>query len=277
MRSVLAAVLVITVVTTVHAQTRPGGKFGFSYPNFAAGAMTPEQFVTDFAALMHNPSAFNGWITAGKDPRRLNPGGIYLKHINVRSRQASQPSTAIEGRPTLAQVQAVNPSWILKDAVGNPVILFGIPGEYMLDFGNSAYLDWIVNTWMPTQLFDGLENAPGTVTWFMHDVGSFVRMYTNCALSDAACNRYNTDEGVISAWEALLAKFKARWPNKKIVINSGPLSYVPVADQMAVFQRVFVKTDGYYGETLTNNGAYWDTRPNPEKRLALLTTMQLAS
>ena len=29
--------------------------------------------------------------------------------------------------------------------------------------------------------------------------------------------RYNTDEGVRTAWENLLRRFKARYPNKRIV------------------------------------------------------------
>jgi hypothetical protein len=66
---------------------QPGGRFGFPYPNFtgATGAMTAQQFVAVFGGAMHNPNTYRQWISAGKDIRKLNPGGTYLKHINLRT------------------------------------------------------------------------------------------------------------------------------------------------------------------------------------------------
>ena len=63
-----------------------------AFPNFtsAPGAMTPTQFVGVFAAEMHNPVVYREWIDAGIDLRRLNPGGAYLKHINLRTIDSTQ-------------------------------------------------------------------------------------------------------------------------------------------------------------------------------------------
>ena len=275
MGSLLALLTIATESRSQTAAALPGGKFGFSYPNFAGSTLNPQAFTQTFGALMHNPSAFQAWAASGTDPRRLSPGAPWMKHINIRSLQTSQPSTATEGRTTLAQIQAVNSSWILKDASGNPITLFGIPGEYHLDFGNPAYQDWIVNTWMPTQLFDAADQEI-PVTWFMHDVGSFVRNYTNCAPSDAACNRYNTDDGIITAWDTFFAKFKQRWPQKKITLNVGTLTYVPVATQVAGLQRVLAKADGMFSECLTEVDCYWKNESPAGKRTALLATLQIA-
>ena len=103
------------------------------------------------------------------------------------------------------------------------------------------------------------------------------RMFLDCAPDDAVCNRYNSDEGVRTAWENLLKRFKARYPNKRMVLSTGAVTYKPVADQMAVFERILSLADGYFGETLTNDGAYFNDQPNAGKRTVLVTTMELAS
>jgi hypothetical protein len=146
-----------------------------------------------------------------------------------------------------------------------------------LDFGNDAYLDWLLNEWMPQQFFDSTDRDPNRVTWYMIDNGNFSAMGIDCAAGDPVCSRYTTEEGVLTAWENLLRRFKARYPNKKVVISAGPVTYVPVGQQMAVFQRILSLADGYFGETLTNDFAYFNDQPNSGKRLALRATMQLAS
>jgi hypothetical protein len=77
---------------------QPGGRFGFAYPNFTgtAGAMTAEQFVAAFGGAMHNPNVYRQWISAGKDIRKLNPGGTYLKHINLRTIDSTQREPSVE-------------------------------------------------------------------------------------------------------------------------------------------------------------------------------------
>jgi hypothetical protein len=279
---VMAAVVVLLLVLSATAplsqttpQFQPGGLFGFSYPQFDS-VEAARDFAATFAGAMTNPGVYGVWDPHGMDIRPINPGGAYLKHINIRVIDSTQLSSSGEGRPPYAWIKQNHPEWIIKDANGNPVPLF-LGTEEVLDFGNDAYLDWVLDTWMPTQLFDAVDNDPTIVTWYMHDNGAFGRMYINCSAFDSVCQRYNTDEGVRTAWEQFLARFKAKYPTKKILINTGPLSYVPVADQMAVFQRILGKADGYYGECLTNTGCYWDTEPNNGKRLALLTTMQLAA
>ena len=235
--------------------------------------MTAQQFVQLFNGSYHNPDAFAYWISVGTDIRKLNPAGVYLKHINFRTIE-NGPAGSSESHPDYNFIKNSRPQWILKDRNGNPVSLFGW-GE-VLDFGNDAYIDWALNTWMPNQYLDATDKDPNRVTWYLHDNGLFDRMYNDCAPGDSVCNRYNTDEGVRTAWENLLRKFKARYPNKRIVISAGPVTYKPVAEQMALFERILSLADGYFGETLTNDFAYFNDQPNSGKRTALVTTMQLA-
>ena len=279
---VIGGVLVLLLVLFVAApssqttpQFQPGGLFGFGYAHFTS-VQAARDFATTFAGAMHNPSAYSMWTANGMDIRQFNAGGAYLKHLNIRTIDSTQLSSSIEGRPPYAWIKQNHPEWIIKDANGNPVPMF-FGTEEALDFGNDAYLDWILDTWMPTQFFDAIDSDPNAVGWYVQDEGVFGRMFINCAPSDAVCQRYNTDEGVRTAWERFLTRFKAKYPNKKILINTGALSYVPVADQMTVFRRMFASADGYHGEVLTNDGAYWNSEPNAGKRLALLATMQLAS
>ncbi len=98
----------------------------------------------------------------------------------------------------------------------------------------------------------------------------------DCGPNNPTCDKYATDEGMRQAWEAMLTAFRARYPHKRMVISSGPVTYKPVAEQMAVFQRIFSKADGYFGETFTNDYAYWNDQPNAGKRVALQTTLELA-
>lgn len=254
-------------------QLQPGGRFGFAWPNFTGrpGAMTPQQFVQSFEAAMHHPNTYRMWIKSGTDIRRLNPAGYYFKHLNMTTIEAGTPGD----HPDFDYVIRNRPEWVIRDRNGNPAYLFG--GGVMVDFANDEYLDWVLGSWLPNQYLDSTDRDPSAVTWHVHDNGHFYARSINCAAGDAVCARYTTDEGVQTAWIHMLDRFKAAWPNKRIVISSGPLTYRTVAHQMAVFRRIYAHADGYYSEYLTNDHAYWGSRPNDEKRAALLVTMQLAS
>jgi hypothetical protein len=255
---------------------QPGGGFAFPYPNFtgAPGAMTAQQYAQTFNAAYHIPATYSAWATTGRDIRVLNPSGVYLKHLNLRT-ILSGPGGPAEGHPDYNFIKTYHPEWILKDRWGNPASLFGW-GE-MLDFGNDAFLDWALNVWMPAQYFDPTDADPNRVTWYMHDNGNFHPLGIDCAPADFVCTRYNTEEGVLTAWENLLRRFKARYPNKKMVISTGPVTFQPVDQQMAVFRRVLSLADGYFSESLTTDFTYFADQPNNGKRTVLMTTMQLAS
>jgi hypothetical protein len=266
----LVVALFSTVAFAQPTPVQPGGNFGSPYPQFLSGGMTAQQFVQTYSGAMHNPDVYLHWISVGQDIRKLNPSGVYLKHLNIRTIERGMPD-----HPDYNYIKANHPEWVLKDVNGRPISLFGY-GE-IVDFGNDAYLDYVLNTWMPDQFFDSTDRDLSRVTWYMHDNGNFDRMFLNCAANDAVCTRYNTDEGVRTAWENFLRRFKARYPNKRMVISSGPVTFKPVADQLAVFKRIFALADGYFGETLTNDGAYWNDQPKDGKRTALMTTLQFAS
>jgi hypothetical protein len=259
-------------------QIQPGGRFGFSYPNFtgATGALTAQQYVQSFAGAMHNPNVFGEWITWGRDIRRLNPAGVYLKHLNLRTIDSRQLEPSIEGHPDYAWIHQNHPEWIVRDVNGNTIPLF-LPTEEILDFGNDAYLDWVLNTWMPNHYFDATDSDPNHVYWYLHDNGDFQGMSLNCAASDPICNKYKTAQGVQDAWIHMLERFKAKYPNRNIVINTGPNTYQSVSTQMATFQNVLSHAAGYFSESLTSDHVYWSTQPNSGKRTALVTTLQLAS
>jgi hypothetical protein len=267
--------LLATEVLSQPTPLQPGGGFAFPYPNFRpAPGMTAQEYVQLFSGGFHAAATYKYWISVGTDIRILNPAGVYLKHINFRIIE-SGPAAAAGSHPDYNFIKQNHPEWIIKDRNGNPISLFGW-GE-ILDFGNDAFLDWALNIWMPNQYLDATDRDPNRVTWFVHDNGNLDRMFLDCAPEDAICNRYNTDEGVRTAWENLLRRFKARYPNKRMVISTGPVTYKPVADQMAVFERILSLADGYFNETLTNDGAYYNDQPNAGKRTVLVTTMQLAS
>jgi hypothetical protein len=276
----LTAALALMFLVAAHAASQPlpiqaGGGFGFPYPNFTGttGAMTAQQYVQVFNAGYHIPAAYAAWIAQGIDIRILNPSGVYLKHLNV-THLLGGPTGIAEGHPDYDFITSQHPEWIIKDRHGTPVILWGW-GEG-LDFGNDAYLDWLLDLWMPGQYFDSTDRDPTRVTWHMIDNGNFNAMGIDCAMGDPVCHRYTTEEGVVTAWENLLRRFKARYPNKKILISTGPMTYVAVDKQMAVFQRILSLADGYFGETLTDDFAYFKDQPSSGRRLALQTTMQLA-
>jgi hypothetical protein len=225
---------------------------------------------------MNNPNTFLLWITQGWDIRLLNRGGVYLKHLNLRTIDRTLESSA-DGRPDYRWIHQNHPEWIVKDVTGNPIPLFA-PSEEILDFGNDAYLDWVLNTWMPNHFFDSTDRDPDGVYWYLHDEGSFTGMYhLNCAVSDPICNKYKTDQGVQDAWIHMLDRFKAKYPNRNIVINTQPNTYQSVTTQMARFQKVLSHAAGYFSECLTNDYASWSTEPNSGKRTALVTTLQLAN
>lgn len=263
--------------TTAAIPALPGGRFAFVYPNFtgAVGAMTPAEFVTKFAGAMHNPNVFDQWERGGHDIRRLNPQGFYLNHVNLRTIDRTSRND-IEGHPDYQWIHQNHPEWILRDVNGQTVPLF-LPSEEMLDFGNDAYIDWVVNTWFPRKYALELERGPMQLSWFLHDNGELRgRAEIQCAPRDTVCLRYTTDEGVQSAWEKLLGKLRSRWPNIRVALNSGPVVYRSVEVQMEAFRRVFAHTDGYFSECLVDAHCYWQPQAKADKRVALRTTMALA-
>jgi hypothetical protein len=239
--------------------------------------MTQQQYVQSFAAAMHNPSVYSLWISAGKDIRLLNPAGVYTKHVNFRTVDSTQLDGhgKVEGRPDYNWIHANHPEWILRDANGNTVPMF-VSTEECLDFGNDAYLDWLLNTWMPNSFFDSTDSNLAVVMWYMHDEGDFLGKRINCGLNNPVCSKYTTDAGVQTAFKHLFDRFHAKYPNKRILVNTGPLSYMTPAQQLPWMEDVLSHADGYYSEYLTNDYAYWNNQPNGDKRNALNATMQLA-
>jgi hypothetical protein len=239
---------------------------------------TPEGFVTRFAGAKHNPDVIDGWASTVGDIRVLNPKGMYFKHINLRtldSHQRGPEGSKIEGRPNYGWIHANHPEWIIKDRRGEPVPLY-LPTEEVLDFGNDAYLDWALNTWMPQQLFDKTDLA-ASVIYLQHDNGDFQAHEIDCAPGDAVCKRYTTDEGMQSAWVHMLTRIKKRWPQVRIIVSTGTKTYLDPAVQMAAFKRVLAASDGVYSEGLTDRHSYWKAASGAEKRVGLETTLQLAA
>jgi hypothetical protein len=269
------ATLIIGLSLGVAKADQAGGQFGFPHPNFtgAAGAMTAQQFVLAFDAAMHNPNVFRQWIRAGTDIRKLNPSGVYLKHLSLRTIDRSYAS--VGDHPDYNWIHANHPEWILRDANGKTVPLF-LSTEESLDFGNDAYLDWVLNTWMPNNYLDSTDSDPNKITWYLQDNGDFLRQHINCAPNDAICQKYTTDAGVQSAFRHMFDRFKARWPNKRILISTGTLCYMTPSQQLPWMEDVLAHADGYFSESLTNDHSYWNSQPNSSKRNALQATLQLA-
>jgi len=151
-----------------------------------------------------------------------------------------------------------------------------ISSQECLDFGNPAYLDWVFGTWFPQNYFDSTDGNVAAVTWYLQDNGSFLRQYINCAPNDAVCQKYNTDAGVQSAFKTMADKFHQYYPNKRIFVNTGTLSYLTPTQQLPWMENVLSHFDGYFGESLTNRFAYWNSQPNSQKRNALNATLLLA-
>jgi hypothetical protein len=60
--------------------------------------MTAQQYVQVFDGAMHNPNVYRQWINSGTDIRKLNPAGVYCKHMNLRTLNNTQQSEPnIEG------------------------------------------------------------------------------------------------------------------------------------------------------------------------------------
>jgi len=270
------ATLIIGLSLGAAKADQAGGQFGFPHPNFtgAAGAMTAQQFVLVFDAAMHNPNVFRRWIQAGTDIRKLNPSGVYLKHLSLRTIDRSYAS--VGDHPDYNWIKTNHPEWIIKDINGNTVPLYHSTEE-SLDFGNDAYLNWVLNTWMPNNYLDSTDRDSNRITWYLQDNGDFLRMHINCAPSDAVCNRYNSDAGVQSAFKHMFDRFKARWPNKRIMVSTGTLSYVTPSEQLPFIEDVLSHTDGYFSECLVDSRCYLAGAPNSGKRNALKATMRLAS
>ncbi len=257
----------------------PGGLFGFGYPAFEDGSQgltTPEAFITRFATAKHNPYWFDYWAAAGRDVRTLNPRGMYFKHVNLRTLDDTQrgpDGSKIEGRPDYDWIHANHPEWVIKDATGNPIRPW-LPTEEALDFANDNYLNWVVNTWMPQQLFDRYDLA-APVIYLQHDNGDFQGWDIDCGPGNPACNQYTTDAGMQDAWVKMINKVKQRWPQVKMIISTGPKTYLAQGTQMDAFKKVLGAADGYYGESLTDRFTYWNTASGNEKRTALKTTLSL--
>ena len=247
----------------------PGGLFGFVYPTFypeSEGVDSGEEFVSLFAGGKANPSWMDG---EGGNIRTLNPKGMYFKHINLRAldnQNRGPEGSKIEGRPDYDWIHANHPEWILKDVSGNPVPL-SLPTEEHLDFANDEYLDWVVNTWMPEQLFDA-NDLVAPVIYLQQDNGEFLGFPIDCADDDEACKRYTTNEGMESAWVHMINRVKQRWPQVRIIISTGPTISTDRATQMAGFKRVLGVADGEYCESLTDRHSYWKDTSPANKRLA---------
>lgn len=248
-------------------------RFGFIYPNFTP-TMTASQFVGKFDASMHNPKVYRDWITQGTDIRKLNPNGVYLKHINLRTIIPNDNPNAPD-HPDYNWIHQNHPEWIIKDANGKTVPLF-LPEEECMDFGNDAYLDYCLNTWLPNQYLDETDKDPNKVTFYLQDNGNFKGQNINCGTSNPVCSTYTTDAGMQSAWKHMLDRWRAKWPNKKIFVNTGPTSYETPEAQLPRLKDVLAHADGYFSESLTSDHVYWSAQPNNQKRNALEATMQLA-
>jgi hypothetical protein len=222
---------------------------------------------------MHNPNVFRQWMRAGTDIRKLNPSGVYLKHLSLRTIDRSYAS--VGDHPDYNWIHANHPEWILRNASGNTVSLF-LPTEESLDFGNPAYLDWVFGTWFPLSYFDSTDRDVNLQTWYVHDNGNFLRQNINCGPSDAVCQKYTTDAGVQTAWKTLFDKFHQYYPNKKILVSTGTLSYMSPSAQLPWMKDVLAHADGYFSEGLTNDHVYWNSQPNADKRNALQAELQLA-
>jgi hypothetical protein len=268
-------ILIAAVVSPTSGANPPGGQFGFTHPNFtgATGAMTAQQFVQTFAAAMHNPDVYRQWIKSGTDIRKLNPSGVYLKHLSLRT--IDNIYGYVEGHPDYDWIHQNHPEWILHDANGKTIPLFR-SSEESLDFGNPAYLDWLFGTYFPQSYFDSTDSDVNLFTGYSQDNGNFQRMSINCASNDAICQKYTTDTGIQTAWKALFDKFHQYYPKKIILVSTGTLSYMTPGQQLPWIEDVLSHADGYFSEYLTNDHAYWNNQSNADKRNALQATLQLA-
>jgi len=259
----------------------PGGRFGFAYPYFSdegSGVSTAEGFISFFAGAKHNPDWFDYRAARGQDIRALNPRGMYFKHVNLRildSRHRGRTGRSLDGLPDHDWIHANHPEWIVRDREGKTVPLY-LPEEQILDFGNDAYLDWVVNTWMPQQLFDNVDKN-AAVIYLQHDNGNFRGQDIKCAPNDKVCERYTTDAGVQGAWLNMLKRVRQAFPKVRIIISTGPNTYTDPDYQMEIFKKILSAADGYYGENLTDRHVYWKNASPGEKRVALETTIRLAA
>ena len=69
---------------------------------------------------MHNPDVFRQWIQAGTDIRTLNPSGVYLKHLNLRTIDSAQLEPSVEGHPDYNWIQDESSRMDFEDAKGVP-------------------------------------------------------------------------------------------------------------------------------------------------------------
>jgi hypothetical protein len=258
-------------------------RFAFPYPNLQTGAPAPANltgFGSRFDGAQHNPSAYDAWVASGTDPRVLNPKGVYLKHVNFVTADVNQCNVKIEGRPDYCDIALNHPQWILRNSANAIVTLYG-PTDAVLDWGNDAYIDYLIATTIPA-ILDSYETAATTpAIYFEHDNGSFyARNYTPLAGASYAY-AYNTDAGVQAAWLHLIGRLHAAFPTLKIVISSFPDLNRSISSQMTVFQSIFLAADGYYSEGLTDRHVWWGKTgsgvSDAQKRNALNVTMQLAS
>lgn len=251
-----------------------GGKFGFTQPNFtgAPGTMTREEFITKFGASMSTPGSYLSQIPFGADLRVMNPGGVYMKHINLRTLYGEDLS-----HPDDDYVHANHPEWLIYDSSGNPVSIF-VAGEECIDFDNDAYLDWVLNTWMPSDYLDSTDSDANKLTFYLHDNGNFKAMSITCAGGDAVCTQYTSDAGVQAAWIHMLDRWNSKWPNKKLIISGGPNTFESPATQLVYQKAVLAHAAGLYIEGLTDRHSYFagGASTSAAKRNYLETIMGLA-
>ena len=110
---------------------------------------------------------------------------MYPETPQPADHHSTQREPSVEGHPNYDWIHQNHPEWILRDANGNTVPLF-ISTEESLDFGNDAYLDWVLNTWMPNNYLDSTDSDANATMWYLHDNGAFLRQDINCAANDAA-------------------------------------------------------------------------------------------
>jgi hypothetical protein len=276
--------LTVSAIPPVPGLQLLGGKFAFPYPNLTTGAGSPAtvaSYGTRFDGALQNPSVFATWLATGTDPRHVNPKGVYVKHVNFVTADTGQSNVMTEGRPSYNDLLTNHPTWILRDSSNALVTLYG-PTDAVLDWGNDAYIDYLIATTIP-QILDSIDNDPNTpAVYFEQDNGSFyARNYVAPLAGSNYAYAYNTDAGVQAAWLHLLGRLTTAFPKLRILISSFSDFNKSVSSQMAVFQTIFSACHGYYSEALTDRHTWWghvgSGITDAQKRNYLNTTMQLAA
>jgi hypothetical protein len=281
------ALLSLFLISPAPAQiVLTGGRFAFPYPNLTTGAGSPGNiagYATRFDGVQHNPAVYATWLASGTDPRTINPGGVYLKHVNFVTADRRQNSVPFEGRPDYSDILANHPQWIVRDSTNTIVTMYDPANDAVLDWGNDAYINYLIATTIP-QILDSIDNASTTpVIYFEQDNGSFyARNYSAPLAGSSYAYQYNTDAGVQAAWLHLLSRLNTAFPKLKIFISSFPDADRTVSAQMTVFQSIYgaANVAGWYSECLTDRHCWWGLPgavTDTQKRNMLNTMMSVSS